>query len=206
MPYEPIKISSLKHMITELREAIYKPIADLEVTAWVTPEPVPYEERMSGTPLSLTQGERWGDLWDCAWFRFQGTIPELEKEAQTVLLLDVNGELCLVDREGTPIQGLTTVNSEFDFSLGLPGKRVVDTRSLELSGGTFELWADGGNNDLFGRYRGGTLKEAVIATCREDIRSLYYDAEVLLETAEHLPEEARGGRKYCRHCTMPPCC
>ncbi|PAD75243.1 alpha-mannosidase [Paenibacillus campinasensis] len=188
MPYEPIKISSLKHMITELREAIYKPIADLEVTAWVTPEPVPYEERMSGTPLSLTQGERWGDLWDCAWFRFQGTIPELEKEASTVLLLDVNGELCLVDREGTPIQGLTTVNSEFDFSLGLPGKRVVDTRSLDLCGGTFELWADGGNNDLFGRYRGGTLKEAVIATCREDIRSLYYDAEVLLETAEHLPE------------------
>lgn len=188
MPYEPIKIPSLKHMINELREAIYNPIAELEVTAWVTPEPVPYEERMTGTALTLKQGDRWGDLWDCAWFRFKGKLPAYDPSVKAVLLLDVNGELCLVDSEGTPMQGLTTVNSEFDFSLGLPGKRVVETETLQLSEGEFELWADAGNNDLFGRYRGGTLKEAVIAICREDIRSLYYDAEVLLEAAEHLPQ------------------
>jgi alpha-mannosidase len=184
-------------MLNKLREAIYEPIAELEVTAWVTPEPVSYEERMSGTKVTLTQGEQWGDLWDCAWFRFAGRLQAGERHQNAVLLLDVNGELCLVDHEGSPIQGLTTINSEFDFSLGLPGKRVVQLREMLLYGQEIEVWADAGNNDLFGKYRGGTLKEAVIAYCREDIRDLYYDIEVLLETAEQLHEgSARKERIY----------
>ncbi|KOY14802.1 alpha-mannosidase [Paenibacillus xylanivorans] len=188
MPYEPIRPERLKQMLNKLREAIYEPIAELEVTAWVTPEPVSYEERMSGTKVTLTQGEQWGDLWDCAWFHFAGRLQAGERHQNAVLLLDVSGELCLVDHEGSPIQGLTTINSEFDFSLGLPGKRVVQLHEMFVNGQEIEVWADAGNNDLFGKYRGGTLKEAVIAYCREDIRVLYYDTEVLLETAEQLPD------------------
>ena len=102
-----------------------------------------------------------------------------------------------MDREGSPVQGLTTVNSEFDFSLGLPGKRVVRLHDMYMSGSDIEVWADAGNNDLFGKYQGGTLKEAVIAVCREDIRGLYYDVEVLLEVAERLPAgTARKERIY----------
>ncbi|MGO4731043.1 alpha-mannosidase [Paenibacillus sp. 2KB_22] len=189
MPYEPIRLGHLNQMLSKLREAIYEPIAQLNVTAWVTPEPVPFEERMSGQQITLSQGERWGKLWDCAWFCFTGSIPPSGSDAKAVLLLDVNGELCLVDQEGTPVQGLTTINSEFEFTLGLPGKRVVelDHSSITVTDGAFELWADAGNNDLFGKYQGGTVKEAILAHCREDIRSLYYDTEVLLETAEHLP-------------------
>ncbi|KZS48752.1 alpha-mannosidase [Paenibacillus glucanolyticus] len=197
MPYEPIRREPLKQMLDKLREAIYKPIAELDVTAWVTPEPVTYEERMSGTEVTLAHGERWGLLWDCAWFRFSGRIPEASPSENVVLLLDVSGELCLVDQEGSPVQGLTTVNSEFDFSLGLPGKRVVQLHEMFMNGQEIEVWADGGNNDLFGNYRGGTLKEAMIAISREDIRSLYYDTEVLLETAEQLPDgSARKERMY----------
>lgn len=197
MPYEPIKSAQLQRMLTKLRESIYEPIAELEVTAWVTAEPVPYEERMSGTKVTLAQGDRWGELWDCAWFRFTGHVPESISQDKTVLLLDVNGELCLVDDEGSPFQGLTTINSEFDFSLGLPGKRVVEIGEPFINENRIELWADAGNNDLFGKYCGGTLKEAIIAVCHEDIRKLYYDAEVLLETAEHLPVGlARKDRIY----------
>ncbi|MGE7057554.1 alpha-mannosidase, partial [Paenibacillus glucanolyticus] len=197
MPYEPIRREPLKQMLDKLREAIYKPVAELDVTAWVTPEPVTYEERMSGTEVTLAHGERWGLLWDCAWFRFSGRIPEASPSENVVLLLDVSGELCLVDQEGSPVQGLTTVNSEFDFSLGLPGKRVVQLHEMFMNGQEIEVWADGGNNDLFGNYRGGTLKEAMIAISREDIRSLYYDTEVLLETAEQLPDgSARKERMY----------
>ncbi|KAG2964916.1 hypothetical protein PC120_g27314, partial [Phytophthora cactorum] len=161
MPYEPIRPERLKQMLNKLREAIYEPIAELEVTAWVTPEPVSYEERMSGTKVTLTQGERWGDLWDCAWFRFAGRLRAGERHQNAVLLLDVSG---------------------------LPGKRVVQLQEMSVNGQEVEVWADAGNNDLFGKYRGGTLKEAVIAYCREDIRNLYYDTEVLLETAEQLHE------------------
>lgn len=189
MPYEPIRLGHLNQMLSKLREAIYEPIAQLNVKAWVTPEPVPFEERMSGQQITLSQGEHWGKLWDCAWFCFTGSIPPSGSDAKAVLLLDVNGELCLVDHEGTPVQGLTTINSEFEFTLGLPGKRVVelDHSSITVTDGAFELWADAGNNDLFGKYQGGTVKEAMLAICHEDIRSLYYDTEVLLETAEHLP-------------------
>lgn len=197
MPYEPIRPERLKQMLNKLREAIYEPIAELEVTAWVTPEPVPYAERMSGRKVTLTQGEHWGELWDCAWFRFAGRFPVVRSNQSTVLLLDVNGELCLVDQEGSPIQGLTTINSEFDFSLGLPGKRVVQLQEISVNGQEVEVWADASNNDLFGKYRGGTLKEALIAFCRDDIRDLYYDTEVLLETAEQLQEgSARKERIY----------
>lgn len=187
MPYEPIRFEPLKQLLSKLREAIYEPVTQLKVTAWVTPEPVSFAERMSGDKITLSPGERWGDLWDCAWFCFTGHISQSTPDTKVVLLLDVNGELCLVDNEGTPVQGLTTINSEFDFTLGLPGKRVVQVDRSSISGGEIEIWADAGNNDLFGNYCGGTLKEAVIAICHEDIRELYYDIEVLLETAEHLP-------------------
>ncbi|MDQ0060239.1 alpha-mannosidase [Paenibacillus harenae] len=187
MPYETVKPERLKAMLEGWKERIYVPVEELRVTAWVTPEPVPYEERMSGRWMELFPGDRWGGLWDCAWFRFAGEVPASAKGAKVVLLIDVNGELCLVDEEGSPKQGLTNINSEFDYSLGLPGKRVVHVGEASTGSETIEVWGDAGCNDLFGRYRSGTLKEAVIAICREDLRGLYYDGEVLLETAERLP-------------------
>lgn len=186
MPYETVKPERLKAMLEKWKEEIYVPLAELRVAAWVTQEPVPYEERMSGKWMELSPGDRWGGLWDCAWFRFEGVVPESAKGAKVVLLIDVNGELCLVDGQGSPRQGLTNINSEFDYSLGLPGKRVVHVSDASAGSERIEWWGDAGCNDLFGRYRSGTLKEASIAICREELRALYYDAEVLLETAERL--------------------
>ncbi|TFE27530.1 alpha-mannosidase [Cohnella luojiensis] len=198
MPYETVKPEQLKSMLERLKEHIYAPLSELNVTAWVTPEPVSYKEKTSGRRMELAPGDRWGDLWDCAWFHFTGKVPESAKGAKVVLLVDVNGELCLVDDEGTPMQGLTNINSEFDYSLGLPGKRVVDINESSTGEETIDLWGDAGCNDLFGRYRSGKLKEAVIALCREDVRQLYYDAEVLLETAERLPTGSARKEKIFR--------
>ncbi|WP_028611375.1 alpha-mannosidase [Paenibacillus harenae] len=197
MPYETVREDQLKSMLERLKGHIYEPVAELQVTAWITPEPVPYEDRMSGRKLELTAGDRWGNLWDCGWFRFTGKVPEKAKGSKIVLLIDINGELCLVDEEGSPAQGLTNINSEFDYSLGLPGKRVVHISESSTGGETVDLWGDGGCNDLFGRFRSGTLKESVIAVCREQVRQLYYDTEVLLETAARLPEgTARKARIF----------
>ncbi|OXM17130.1 alpha-mannosidase [Paenibacillus herberti] len=187
MPYEIIKPDRLKSVLNRLQAKIYEPLANLEVTAWVTSEPVTYNDRMTGRLVKLQPGNKWGELWDCAWFHFKGTVPERAKGEKVVLLIDVNGEVCLVDEEGSPTQGLTNINSEFDHSLGMPGKRVVPISDSSSGSEEIDLWGDAGCNDLFGYYRSGTLKEAIIAVCREDIRKLYYDFEVLLETAEHLP-------------------
>ena len=50
-------------------------IAGLSCTAYVTPEPVPFSERMTGEKKELAIGDRWGNLWDCAWMHFTGTVP-----------------------------------------------------------------------------------------------------------------------------------
>lgn len=115
-------------------------------------------------------------------------MPEQAKGEKVALLIDVNSEMCLVDEEGSPAHGLTNINAEFDYSLGLPGKRVVPASERSTGSEEINLWGDAGCNDLFGHYRSGTLKEAGIAICREEIRKLFYDFEVLLETAEQLPE------------------
>jgi len=187
MPYETVKPEQLRSLLQEIDRHIYKPLAELDVTAWVTSEPVIYADRQTGQKLELKAGDRWGQLWDCAWFHFRGTVPEEAQGAKVVLLIDVNGEMALVDEEGSPVQGLTNINSEFDFALGLPGKRVVEVSAFSSGNEIIDLWGDAGCNDLFGRYRSGTLKEAVIAICNEEVRQLYYDVEVLLETAEKLP-------------------
>ncbi|TJY41113.1 alpha-mannosidase [Cohnella pontilimi] len=192
MPYErnEIILNKAKLIFSDLQRHIYKPVSSLTVTAWVTSEPVPFEERTQGRKVQLKPGEQWGKLWDCAWFHFEGIVPDSLAGSHVVLLIDVNGELCLVDREGTPRQGLTNVNSEFDYRLGLPGKRVVDIIPSARGGEVIDLWADGGCNDLFGSYRSGTLKEADIAVCEDEVRELYYDFEVLIELAEHLPDSS----------------
>lgn len=197
MPYEKVRPESLKSMLRRMEKSIYVPLSDLNVTVWVTPEPVPYAERYSGQRLELRAGDRWGNLWDCGWFHFTGKVPKEAASTKVVLLIDVNGELCIVDHDGTPKQGLTNINSEFDYSLGLPGKRVVHICESSTGEETIDLWGDAGCNDLFGHFRSGTLKEAVIAICREQVRQLYYDAEVLIETAENLPAgSARKERIY----------
>ncbi|ANS74105.1 alpha-mannosidase [Paenibacillus yonginensis] len=192
MPYEtnPIMTQKAKGRLSRLRDYIYEPIASLTVNAWVTKEPVTYDQRMSGRPLELKPGDRWGELWDCAWFHFRGQVPGSAQGCKVVLLIDINGELCLVDEAGTPRQGLTNVSSEFDYSLGMPGKRVVDISAAAQGGEVIDLWGDGGCNDLFGRFRSGTLKEACIAICHEEARLLYYDLEVLIELAEQLPDSS----------------
>ena len=59
-------------MLSAVRDAIYTVAAELEITAWRTAEPVPFEQRSSGEELHLHIGDKWGKLFDCAWFRFRG--------------------------------------------------------------------------------------------------------------------------------------
>lgn len=192
MPFEtnPIMTQKAKGRLSKLQSCIYEPVSSLGVTAWVTKEPVKYEDRITGTSIKLKPGDKWGNLWDCAWFHFQGEVPASAAGAKVVLLIDINGELCLVDEAGTPRQGLTNVSSEFDYSLGMPGKRVVDITNEARGGEVIDLWGDAGCNDLFGHYRSGTLKEACIAICHEEARQLYYDLEVLIELSEQLPDSS----------------
>lgn len=192
----------LQAALSRLAEGVYRIVAPLTITAWRTAEPLPFAQRMDGVRLDLQIGDAWGDLFDAAWFRFAGVIPPDAAGQPVVLLLDVNGELCVVDVAGEPVRGLTNVASEFDKRLGLPGKRVLPITDVAQGGEVIEVWADAGCNDLFGFVQEkGVIKDAWIAVCRPDVKALYYDVEVLLEAMSVLPATSarRAQLRYALH-------
>lgn len=78
MPYHDKQSKNvLRQVFHRIRGSIYRNVAPLQIEAWVTPEPVPYAERTSGVYKKLQIGDSWGKLWDCAWFRFTGRVPEV---------------------------------------------------------------------------------------------------------------------------------
>src|SRR2546430_664894 len=148
-----------------IKAAVYTPIAELRASTWGTPEPVPFVGRRQGRKLALRPGQRWSKAaFDCAWFHFTGTVPPAAAGREIVLLIDLSGEGCVVDAEGRPLLGLTSISSGFSRELGEPGKRVVPFRPAADGGETVDLWVEAGANDLFGiRRNNGVLQEAAIA-------------------------------------------
>ncbi len=191
----------LPGVLNRIKESIYSKISPLKMTVFVTPEPVSYQNRRSGNEKKITIGESWGGLFECGWFHFIGTVPAFGEgitegwnansaDTELVLLIDINGELCVVDETGKPVRGLTNVSSEFDYSLGRPGKTVYRFKSQPETGDKIDLWADAGCNDLFGKYQdSGTVKDACIALCNQEMEQLYYDFDVLLELLQQLSED-----------------
>lgn len=189
-PYEET-IRLIKGKLKEIENNVYKIIDTLDVVAWVTPEPVNFDRKTTGKKMVVAINQKWGELWDCAWFNFKGNIPISASGDKIVLLIDLSGEGCIYNQHGCPIQGLTNVSSTFDFSLGRPGKRVVEITSKALGNENIDLWVDAGCNDLFGSYKGnGELKEAYVAACNENLKTLYYDYTLLLELMGILPKES----------------
>ncbi len=175
-------LSRIEDRMTQLEQEVYTPLAPLTATAFVTEEPVPYEQRMCGRYVELKPGEAWSHrLFDCAWFHFSGVIPEECEGRETVMLLDVSGEGLIVDEAGNPVQGITCVDSEFDYRLGRPGKWIYPWAKSGHSGAAVDFWMDAGNNDLFGKMQGGILRLAQIAVLNRACYSLYYDLAVLVD-------------------------
>jgi alpha-mannosidase len=189
MPYfQQRSLRTLRDVLIKINSRIYTVVAPLKAQAWVTPEPVRFVDRFTGTEKTVAIGEKWGDLWDCAWFRFTGQVPEDVRGEKLVLLIDVSGEACVFDNDGNPIQGLTNVPSGPEGSYIRPGKRVFVLSPDYMPNGCVDIMVEAGCNDLFGHYQGnGALKDAYIAICNENLRSLLWDFEVLLGLAEQLP-------------------
>ena len=192
MPYHFEKTKAILAVIQQrIDAAIYQHVQELAITAWVTAEPVPYAARQSGQEKQLILGEPWAKLWDCAWMHVTGQVPASAAGKKVVLLIDLNGEALLVDAEGNPALGLTTISSEFDLRLGMPGKRVIEMFDPAHGGEIVDLWLDAAANDLFGKYQNnGQLREAHIATCNESMRQLSHDFFVLHEMTVVLPESS----------------
>ena len=197
MPEGIVKRRTLAAMERRIGSATYVELAGLAATAWVTPEPVPFRSRRQGRKLILRPGDQWSAApFDCAWFLFTGAVPAAAAGKDVVLLIDVNGEACVVDDRGRPKLGLTNASSAFSRHLGHPGKCVVPFRAPAAGGETVELWVEAGANDLFGnRQQNGTLRRAQIAIRSPGLCALQYDFAVARELMRNLPRQNLRARE-----------
>ncbi|HOV69329.1 MAG TPA: alpha-mannosidase, partial [Clostridia bacterium] len=191
MPYHiQFMESEIKKVREIINEKIYTVLEPLDAVMYKTREPLPFERRTEGEKSVVKVGEVWGENWDCAWFNFTGYVPESAAGKYVVLMIDVNGELCVFDDSGCPVEGLTSVEQYYPDWLGSPGKHIYPISEHGIPGEKIDIWADCASNDLFGGYIGdGKLKEAFIAVCNKPLRDLSYDFEVLYELYELIPKE-----------------
>jgi alpha-mannosidase len=185
MPRDP-----LAEVERRIKAAVYEPLVPLAVTAWISAEPLPFARRREGRGMRLKPGKRWSETaFDCAWFRFTGTVPADMAGKDVVLLIDLGGEGCVVDAEGRPLLGLTNVASTFSREHGEPGKREVRWRA-PAAGEAVDLWVEAGANDLFGQRQGeGRLREALIARRWPQLHALQYDFAAALGLLRLLPAD-----------------
>lgn len=190
----PSREKLLKEKIREARDVlkngIYTRLFSLVMEYAVTSEPVMFVDRTSLSYSSIKEGDVWSSrVWDCGWFHVTGDCPSEESE-HCYLALDFSGEGCVFSSEGVPLRGITNVSSEFDRSLGIPGKRYVPLKEVvKKHEGKIDFWIETGNNDLFGHFHSGVVKECAVVICNEERRSLFYDYSFLLSLAESLSQE-----------------
>lgn len=190
--YMKLLADKLSRYCQNIGEHIYTEIGELDVEAYVTPEPVPYEKRTDGERKVLKKGEIWGKLWDCAWMHVTGTVPQNFTGDTITLLIDICGEALIVDKQGNPVRGLTCVDSQFDRDHGMPGKTEYKIKAKK--GDKIDFWMDAANNDLIGQYCGGTVRTLDIAVCNEEAAALHYDYIVLHDLMKKLSPDAP---RYC---------
>lgn len=172
-----------------LREGIYRRLSGLEMEYARTDEPVAFAERLKYEYRPIREGERWAEkLWDCAWFHVTGEVPAAPVGTDLYLVLDFDGEGCIFDASGMPVRGITNVSSDFDRTLGFPGKRYVPFTDGTFATDRIDLWIETGNNDLFGNERSGTVIQCGIASCDTERRALYYDYMLLMNLMTATPE------------------
>ena len=166
-------------LLSAMYDALSDDIAPLGIAAYLSPEPLPFAERLSGRPVELREGEPWGErLFDCAWMRFDAEVPEGESPAGLALKIDINGELFIADAAGSPVCGLTCKSSNFCDVLGKPGKTFYELPESLKGARKFSVWADCGLNDLFGNVKGGGKVEcARLVRLNPGMRRLMHDFE-----------------------------
>lgn len=161
----------------------YTAVGKLNCKAYVSEEPLSFENKLSGKAVTLCEGDKWAeDVFDCAWFHITGTVPDSIDREDAVLILNVGGEGLLYDLNGNMVQSITCYSAEFGGGeLGTPIKRIIPLYGNLADGNSIDFWIDCGANDLFGCMENQSrVKELQIAVVNREIRSLAFDIQVLL--------------------------
>jgi alpha-mannosidase len=171
----------LLYKAAQIRKRIYTKVTDLDVWTIKSTEPIPFSERDNHQAVPIKPGEAWGGKFDCAWFNIKGKIPDQVQGEHVVMILDLQGEGCVVDSSGEPLKGLASILCVSDLLNTVPGKKTYDI-TLESKGSEkVDLWVDAGNNGVFLIFnRKARLKRAELARVNHSAYDLYFDFVTLL--------------------------
>lgn len=160
----------------------YTVIAPLNCEAYISKEPLPFENRFDGDKMQLEIGGKWAkDVFDCAWFHITG---KADDNADTVII-NCGGEGLVCGKNGEEIQGITCYAASFGGDLGPSTKRIVPIRPEMCENGNFDFWIDCGANDLFGNMKNGSrMAELYSAKLNEETRNLAFDIQALLSAMD----------------------
>ena len=199
--YQNIHISRLQEVYKRLAHEIVVETVPLSAVFSVTHEPVPYAQRETLKYKPIKLGDKWGEVWDCGWFRIQGEVPASWKGAYVTLNLDFTGEALVYDAKGCPLVGLTT-GSVFDAAFS---KDMMHLFKTCKGGEKVDFWVETGANSLFGANLPGDPKWITdgsdihgkypshlnkLSVCRFDYDKwqLRLDLEIIIDLVESLPE------------------
>ncbi len=162
-------------------------ICDLNCTAYITKEPVSFDERFSGKEMIVRQNTKWAEeVFDCAWFHVTGELPSGYDKSKLVFMLNCGGEGLIYDLDGNEIQSVTCFAAGFGAGLGTPVKRIVPIYDELHFGNKVDFWMDCGANDLFGDMENESrVGELAIGQVNSEIRALAYDIQVLLSVYDY---------------------
>ena len=159
--------------------------------------PIPYADALKASYKPIKVGAKWGELWGCSWFKFEGAVPEHFVGKEVLALIDVGGEGC-VFVNGNPERGITYKAQR----KGPHVKRRVPVGNPAKKGQTVSLLVEGGANGLFGdddignsRVSTFHLRQAELVVFNRDIWDLTIDMQVLMELAATLPEDSPRAEK-----------
>ncbi len=158
-----------------IRKNIYKKVAELDCEAALSKEPIKKERLNEAEFFKFKKGMVWGSDFDCAWFKFRGTVPKSAQGKHVVALINIEGE-GVVYIDGKATQGITQVLTGIDLVQSRKGKQVVDLFKCAQGGENVDLLVDAGFNGK--RHKQGvkvSLARKEIAICNDDILTYYYD-------------------------------
>lgn len=173
----------------------YITVGNLNCKAYVSKEPLSFDEKLSGKAVLLCEGDKWAeDVFDCAWFHITGTLPDDVNREDAVLILNVGGEGLLYDLQGNMVQSITCYSAEFGGgNLGTPIKRIIPLYNNLINGNAIDFWIDCGANDLFGCMENQSrVKELQVAVVNREIRALAFDVQVLLSVYDFSNDKEFG--------------
>ncbi len=173
----------VQQTMDKLSQRVYLPLTELKATAYITEEPLKYADRLNGRKVELHENDKWANnTFDCAWFHLEGEVPAECEGKPTVLLIDLGGEGLIVDKNGDPVQGITCVASQHDYSLGRAGKWVYPFMDEGKAGTPVDVWVDAAANDLFGILKNdGRVQTMRVGIWDKAMFELYFDMVVLVD-------------------------